>query len=81
MSAEDFQLIDDSKIYHQHSAEVNDENQSNKFYFGENLSFIQIGNAYLETDIEIRKSERTNFTNVDEIRLVNNAFAYIFQEG
>ena len=45
MSAEDFQLIDDSKIddsiikrefieiYHQHGAEVNNENQNIKFYF------------------------------------------------
>ena len=93
MSAEDFQLIDDSKIddsiikrdfikiYHQHGAEVNNENQNIKFYFGENLNYIQLGNAYLETDILVRKTDRTNFTNADEIRLVNNGFAYIFQEG
>ena len=65
MSAEDFQLIDDSKIddliikrdfikiYHQHGAEVNIENQNIKFYFGENLNYIQIGNSYLEIDIEV----------------------------
>ena len=65
MSAEDFQLIDDSKIddsiikrdfiktYHQHGAEVNDENQNIKFYFEENLNYIQIGSSYLEIDIEI----------------------------
>ena len=65
MSAEDFQLIDDSiiddsiikrdfkKIYHQHGAEVNNENQNTKFYFGENLNYVQIGNAYLEIDIEV----------------------------
>ena len=93
MSAEDFQLIDDLKIddsiikrdfikiYHQHGAEVNNENQNIKFYFGENLNYIQIGNAYLEIDILVRKADRTNFTDADEIRLVNNALAYIFQEG
>ena len=57
MSAEAFQLIDDLKvddsnmkrdfikIYHQHGAEVNIENQNIKFYFGENLIDIQIGNS------------------------------------
>ena len=67
MSAEDFQLIDDSKIddsiikrdfikiCHQHGAEVNNENQNIKFYFGENLNYIQIGNSYLEIDIEVKK--------------------------
>ena len=93
MSAEDFQFIDDSKIddsiikrdfikiYHQHGAEVNNENQNIKFYFGENLNYIQLGNAYLEIDILVRRADRTNFTNADEIRLVNNGLAYIFQEG
>ena len=93
MSAEDFQLIDDSmiddsiikrdfiKIYHQQGAEVNDENQNIKFYFGENLNYIQKGNAYLEIDKEVKIADRTNFTNADEIRLVNNVLAYIFKEG
>ena len=94
MSAEDFQLIDDSKIddsiikrdfikiYHQHGAEVNNENQNIKFYFGENLNYIQIGNSYLEIDIEIKKIDPgVALENADNIRLVNNAFAYIFQEG
>ena len=50
MSPDNFQLIDDSKIdgsiiksdfievYHQHGAEVNNENQNNKLYCGENLN-------------------------------------------
>ena len=93
MSAEDIQLIDDSKIddsiikrdfikiYHQHGAEVNNENQSIKFYFGENLNYIQIGNAYLEIDIEVKKNNPpVVLENADNIRLVNNAFAYIFEE-
>ena len=94
MSAEDFQLIDDSKIddsiikrdfikiYHQHGAEVNNENQNIKFYFGENLNYIQIGNSYLEIDIEVKKNKpAVALEDADNIRLVNNAFAYIFQEG
>ena len=73
MSAEGFQLIHDSKIddsiikrdfikiYHQHGAEVNNENQNNKFFFGENLIYIQIGNSYLEFDIEVKKADGENF--------------------
>ena len=69
MSAENFQLVADSKIddsiikrdfikrYHQHGAEVNDENQNIKFYFGENLNYIQIGNSYLEIGIEVKKAD------------------------
>ena len=93
MSAEVFQLIDDSKIddsikkrdfikiYHQHGAEVDNEKQNFKFYFGENPNYIQIGNSYLEIDIEVKKTDGTNFANADAIRLVNKGFAYIFQEG
>ena len=93
MSAEDFQLIDDSKIddsiligdfwktFYQHGAEINKGNQNINFYFGENPNYIQIGNAYLEIDIEVRNADRSNFTNADAIRLVNNGFDYIFQEG
>ena len=80
--------IDDSiikrdfiKIYHQHGAEVNNENQNTKFYFGQNPNYLQIGNAYLGIDVEVGKADRTNFANADEIRLVNNGLAYIFQEG
>ena len=93
MSAEYFLLIDDSKIvdsiikrdfikmYHQHGAEVNNQNQNILFYFGENLNYIQIGNSYLEVDMEVRKTDGANFSNADQIRLVNNGLAYIFQEG
>ena len=80
--------IDDSiikkafiKIFHQHEAEVNNENQNFKFYFGENLNYIQLGNAYVEIDILVRKADGTNFANADNIRLVNNALAYVSQEG
>ena len=88
-------MIDDSKIkkwwfnkkrdfinlYHQHGAENYNENQNIIFYFGENLNYIQIGNSYSEIDKEIRRADRTNFANADEITLFNNGLAYIFQEG
>ena len=73
MSAEDFQLInaskiDDSiikrdfiKIYHQSGANVDAENSQIKFYFGENHNFIQVGNGYLEFDIRVRKADGTAF--------------------
>ena len=89
MSAEDFQLIDDSKIddsiikrdfikiYHQHVAEVNNENQNIKFYF----NYIQIGNAFIEIDMEVVRADGNDFADADEIILVNNALAYVFQEG
>ena len=88
MSAEDFQLIDDSKIddsiikrdfikiYHQHGAEVNNENQDIKFYFGKNPNYIQIGNSHLDIEIEVRKADRNNLATADEIRLVNNGLAF-----
>ena len=69
------------KIYHQHGAEVNNENQNIKFYFGENLNYIQIGNAYLEIDKVVKRADGNNFSDADGITLVNNALAYVFQEG
>ena len=88
MIAEDFQLIDNEKIdnsiikrdfmeiYHQHGAQVNDENQSIKFFLGGNLTHIQIGSAYLEFEMKVRKVDNTNFIvatdNTNEVnRLVN----------
>ena len=96
MSAEDFQLIADSKnddsitkrgfikTCHQHGAEFNIGNQNIKFYFGENRNFIQIGKGYLEADKEVKIADDTNFTNadeIDEIRLVNKGLAHTFRGG
>ena len=93
MSAEDFQLIDDSRIddsilkrdfievYHQHGAVINNENQNMEFYCGENLKCRQIGISYLKIDVEVRKADRTNFIETDEIRLIKNGLAYVFKEG
>ena len=98
MSAEDFQLIDDSKIddsiikrdfikiYHQSGANVDAENSQIKFYSGENHNFIQVGNAYLEFDIRVRRANGNAFAiglapGGDIIRLVNNAFAYTIHDA
>ena len=97
MSANDFQLIDDEKIddsiikrdfmkiYHQSGANVDAENSQIKFYFGENHNFFQVGNGSLEFDIRIRRDDGNAFTIVapgnDNIRLVNNAFAYTIHDA
>ena len=95
MSLKDFQLIDNepidisivkkdyTKVYHQSGANLNDSNQNVEFIFGENNNYHQIGNAYLEFDITIRKATdpTTNFANADQIRLINNAFAFCFTQA
>ena len=97
MSLEDFQLIDNepidnsvvkkdfTKVYHQSGANLNDSNQNVEFIFGENNNYYQIGNTYLELDITIRKVVAApadpNFTNADQIRLINNAFAFCFSQA
>ena len=50
-------------------------------FFGENNNYHQIGNAYLEFNITVRKKDTTIFQNDDPIRLVKNAFAYCFKEA
>ena len=97
MSLEDFQLIDNkpidisivkrdyTKVYHQSGANLNDSNQNVEFIFGDNNKYHQIGNAYLEYDITIKKVVAApadpNFTNDDQIRLINDAFAYCFTQA
>ena len=97
MSLEDFQLIDNepidnsiikrdfTKVYHQSGANLNDSKQNVEFIFGENNNYYQIGNSYLEFDITIRKvvvhPADPNFTNADQIRLLNNAFAFCFSQA
>ena len=92
MSLEDFQLIDDiqiddsivkrdyTKVYHQSGANLNESNQNVEFIFGENNNYYQIGNSYLEFDITIRNTAG-NFTDASAIRLINNAFAYCFNQA
>ena len=97
MSLEDFQLIDNepidnsivkrdfTKVYHQSGANLNDSNQSVEFILGENNNYHQIGKAHLEFDITIRKvveiPNNPNFIDTDQIRLINNAFAYCFTQA
>ena len=97
MSLEDFQLLDNepidnsvvkkdfTRIYQQSGANLNDSNQNVEFIFGENNNYYQIGNAYLEFDITIRKvviaPADPNFANADQIRLIKNAFAFCFSQA
>ena len=93
MSLEDFQLLDNepfdnsiikrdfTKIYHRQGDQLNQSDQNIEFIFGENNNFHQIGNAYLEFNITVRKNDDTNFHYDDPIRLVNNGFAFCFKEA
>ena len=90
---EDFQLFDNepfdnsiikrdfTKIYHQQGAQLNQSDQKIEFIFGENNNYPQIGNAYLEFNITVRKDDSTNFHREDPIRLVNNGCAFCFKEA
>ena len=64
---------------------MNDSNQNVEFIFGENNNYHQIRNSYLGFDITIRKvvapPANPNFVNADQIRLINNAFAYCFTQA
>ena len=93
MSLEDFQFLDNepldnsiikrdfTKTYHRQGDQLNQSDQNIEFIFGENNNCHQIGNAYLEFNITVRKNDTTNFHNDDPVRLVNNAFAFCFKEA
>ena len=93
MSLEDFQLLDNepldnsiikrdfTKIYHRQGDQLNQSDQNIEFLFGEKNNYHQIGNAYLQFDITVRKDDNTNFHNKDPVRLVNNGFAFCFKEA
>ena len=93
MSSVDFQLLDNepldksiikrdfTKIYHRQGDQLNQSHQNIEFIFGENNNYHQIGNAYLEFNITVRKSDDTNFRYEDPIRLVNNGFSFCFKEA
>ena len=93
MSLEKFQILDNepldnsiikrdfTKIYHRHGDQLNQSDQNIEFVFGENNNYHQIGNAYLEFNITVRKNDTTNFHDNDPSRLVNNAFAFCFKEA
>ena len=60
---------------------MNQSDQNIEFIFGENIKYHQIGNAYLEFNITVRKNDTKNFQREDLIRLVNNGYAFCFKEG
>ena len=92
MSLEDFQLIDKEPldnsiikrdftiVYHRQGDQLNQSDQKIEFIFGENINYHQIGNAYLEFNITVRKKD-TNFHYDDPVRLVNNGYAFCFEEA
>ena len=93
MSLEDFQLLDNepldnsiikrdfTKNYQRQRDQINESDQNIEFIFGENNNYHQIGNAYLEFNITVRKIDTTNFQDDDPVRLVNNGFAFSFKEA
>ena len=84
--------IDDSiikrdfiKIHRQSGANIDAKNSQIKYYFGENHTFIQVANGYLDFDIRFRRADGHPFTILapgnDVIRLVNRAFAYTIHDA
>ena len=93
MSFEHFQLLDKepldnsiikrdfTKKYHRQGDQLNQSDQNIELIFGENNNYHQIGNAYLEFNITVRKIDDTNFHYDDLFRLVNNENAFCFKEA
>ena len=93
MIVEDFQLLDNepivysiikrdfTKIHHGQGDQLNQSDQNIELLFGEINKYHQIGNAYLEFKITVRKNDDTNFHYDDPVRLVNNGFAFCFKEA
>ena len=87
MSVEKFQLlhnepIDNSilnrdflKVYHQRVANLNDSHQNVEFFFGEIISYHQVGNSYLEFDTTVPSNDNAHFDNDSAIGLTNNGLA------
>ena len=90
---EDFQLLDNepldnsiikrgfTKKNHRQGDQLNQLDQNIEFIVGENNNYQQIGNAYLEFNITVRKNDDSNFHHEDPVRLVNNWFPYCFKEA
>ena len=93
MSLEDFQLLNHepldnsiikrsfTKIYHRQGDQLNQSDQIIEINFGENNNYHQIGNAYLEVNITVRKNDDTSFHHEDPVGLVNNGYAFCFKEA
>ena len=72
---------DFTKIYHRQGDQLNQSEENIEFIFGEINKYHQIGNAYLEFSITVRKKDTTDFHKDDPIRLINNGFAFCFKEA
>ena len=93
MSLEVFQLLDNelvdnsiikrdfTKIHHRQRDQLNQSDQNIVFIFCENNNYHQIGNAYLEFKITVRKNDDTNFHRENPVSLVNNGYAFCFKEA
>ena len=93
MSLEDFQLLDNEQVdnsiikrdftkrNHRQIDQLNQSDQNIEFIFGESNNYHQIGKAYIEFNITVRKNDTTNFHNDDPFRLINTAFAFSFKEA
>ena len=93
MALEGFQVLDNEpldksiikrdyrKKYHRQGDQFNQSDQNIEFIFGENNNYHQIGNAYLDFNITVRKNDDTNFHYDDPIRLLNNGFVFCFKEA
>ena len=93
MSLKDFKLLDNepldnsitkrdfTKLYHRQVEDKNQSDQNFEFIFGENNNYHQIGNAYLEFNIRVRKNDDTNFHFYDPVRVVHIGFAYCSEEA
>ena len=94
MSAEDFQIIDEtvfdililkrdfSEIYHQRGVNLNDSGNKIEFRFRENSNSYQIGNLFPKFELKLRKNNGHFDDDItDMIILVNNASAHLFKEA
>ena len=66
--------------YHHQQANLDNSDQIIGFILGENKIYLQIGNAYIQFDIKIRKDDITNFI-TEAKKLVISALAYRFKEA
>ena len=83
MRLEDFQLLDNepldnsinrrdfTKTHDRQGDQMNQSDQNNEVFFGENNIYHQIGKAYLEVNITVRENDGTNFHSDDPSGLVN----------
>ena len=69
------------KMYHRQGDQLNQSDQNIEFIFGENNNYHQIGNAYLEFNVTVRKNDDTIFHYDDPVRLVNIGVAFCFKEA